>query len=88
MDLDELSELLALPSLVADLDALESTMVDVLRRDGTLDELVEPGIRVVTGGGSSAVARYSLSVGMAARLARKRRSIFHSITATTATAHR
>ena len=51
MDLDELSELLALPSLVADLDALESTMVDVLRRDGTLDELVEPGIRVVTGGG-------------------------------------
>ena len=51
MDLAELSELLALPSLVADLDALESTMVDVLRRDGTLDELVEPGIRVVTGGG-------------------------------------
>ncbi len=44
MDLDELSELLALPSLVADLDALESTMVDVLRRDGTLDELVEPDV--------------------------------------------
>ncbi|MEZ5382686.1 MAG: polyprenyl synthetase family protein [Microthrixaceae bacterium] len=51
MDLHELSELLALPSLVADLDALEDAMVEVLRRAETLDALVEPGIRVVTGGG-------------------------------------
>ena len=51
MDLHELSELLALPSLVSDLDALEAAMVDVLREADTLDALVEPGIRVVTGGG-------------------------------------
>ena len=48
MDLHELSELLALPSLVSDLDALEAAMVDVLREADTLDALVEPGIRVVS----------------------------------------
>lgn len=51
MDVAELTALLAMPNLRADLDRVESEMVRVLEQSGYSDNLVQPGLRVVTGGG-------------------------------------
>ena len=51
MDVASLAELLALPTLAADLALVEHRMVAVLSDDRYTPQLVEPGLRVVTGGG-------------------------------------
>lgn len=51
MDVAELTALLAMPNLRTDLDRVESEMVRVLEQSGYSDDLVRPGLRVVTGGG-------------------------------------
>jgi heptaprenyl diphosphate synthase/octaprenyl-diphosphate synthase len=51
MDAPTLAGLLALDDLVSELEAVEARMVDVLTDDRYTDHLVQPGLRVVQGGG-------------------------------------
>lgn len=51
MDVAELSELLALEDLRSQLDAVEQRMVSVITDSRYAPDLVQPGLRVVTGGG-------------------------------------
>ncbi len=64
MDAATLAGLLALDDLVADLAAVEDRMVAVLSDDRYTERLVEPGLRVVQGGGKR--LRPVLTIGAAA----------------------